>query len=58
MGRNDISFEPLGRIYLTPAQKKDRSIKRLRCWVAVLAAADAIYTSLLILMICNGRFFG
>lgn len=51
---SDLVFEPIGRLYLTPYQKKDKTIKNLRYWVVVLGAADIIYTILVALIIWNG----
>lgn len=51
---NEIKFNPIGRVYLTPSQKKDRTIKNLTFWVFVLGAADIIYTSIAIMMLING----
>lgn len=45
---NEIKFEPVGRAYMTRSQKRERYIKRLKRWLAVLAFADIIYTALLI----------
>lgn len=51
---NEIKFNPIGRVYLTPSQKKDKAIKNLTFWVVVLGAADIIYTSIAIMMLING----
>lgn len=40
----EIKYFPVGRVKLTPIQKKDAAIKRLKYWVAVLAATDILYT--------------
>lgn len=40
----EIEYLPVGKVHLTPSQKKDEIIKRLRYWVAVLAVADVLYT--------------
>lgn len=50
-----LDFKSIGRVYLTPIQKKNFIIKRLICWIAVLAAADIIYTIFLILFLV-GKF--
>lgn len=50
----EVVFEPMGRVNLTPSQKKDRIIKNLKWWVAVFATADIIYTVLAVMIIWNG----
>lgn len=39
-----VEFIPVGKVYLTPYQKKEKQIKRLRFWNAILATANVIYT--------------
>lgn len=51
---NEIKFEPIGRVYLTPSQKKDKIIKNLTFWVIVLGTADIIYTSIVVMVILHG----
>lgn len=48
---NEIKFDPVGRTYMTRSQKRERYINRLKCWIAILAFADIIYTVLIISMI-------
>lgn len=45
---NEIKFDPVGRVYLTRTQKREKYIKRLERWLAVFAFADIIYTVLVI----------
>lgn len=47
----EIKYFPVGWVKLTPMQKKDATIKRLKYWVAVLAIADAMYTVLMAAML-------
>lgn len=46
-----IDFKPIMSQKGRPAARKDRVIKNLKCWVAILAAADVIYTILAVLVI-------
>lgn len=43
----EIKYFPVGLVKLTPIQKKDAAIRRLKHWVMVLAVADALYTALM-----------
>lgn len=47
----EIKYFPVGGVKLTPIQKKDAAIRRLKHWVMVLAVADVLYTMLMGFMI-------
>lgn len=50
-----INIEPVGKIFLTPSQKKEKYIKRLRRWIILLSIVDAAYTFLFIfIFFCGG----
>lgn len=51
-----IEFEPIVSQKDRPPAKKDRTIRRLKYWVSVLAAADIIYTIFAALVIWNEVF--
>lgn len=39
-----INYEPVGRVYLSPSQKMELRIKKMKHWIAILAVSNAIYT--------------
>lgn len=49
-----IKFEPVYSRRNYPETKKDKTIRELKYWVAVLATADIIYTILTVMVIYNG----
>lgn len=48
-----IEFNPIISHKNHPAERKNRLIKKLKYWVAVLAAADIIYTIFAAMVIWN-----
>lgn len=52
----EIKYFPMGRVKLTPMQKKEMAIKRLKHWVVLLAVTDVMYT-ILVVAILYGRIF-
>ena len=50
---NDIQFEPIGKRYLTPFQKRERYIKYLEHWVIAFAATDIILVVLIMMLLCE-----
>lgn len=36
MMRGGLDYEPLGRVYLSPAQRQARYIKKLENWITIL----------------------
>lgn len=47
----EIKFEPVGKAYLSTAQKRERYIKKLEYWVIVLGIADVLFTILTIVLL-------
>lgn len=50
----NINIEPVGKVYLSPAQKKERHIRHLRRWVILLGLVDAAYTFLFVFIFFYG----
>lgn len=48
-----IKYEAIGRVYLSPIQRRDKYIKQLERWVIVLGFADIILLVLAIALICE-----
>lgn len=49
-----IEYEPIYSRPDHPMEKQRKMIRRLKCWVAVLATADIIYTVFAALVIAKG----
>lgn len=47
----EIKFEPVGKTYLSTAQKREQYIKKLEYWVIVLGIADVLFTILMIMLL-------
>lgn len=48
-----IQFEPIGKRYLTPSQKREQYIKYLEHWVIAFAVADIILAVLTMMLLCE-----
>ncbi len=51
---NRINFEPIGRVYITPMQKKERRIEQLEGLVKILGVLNMVLVLLLMILVYSG----
>ncbi len=51
---NRINFEPIGKVYVTPMQKKERRIGQLEGLIKISLMLNVVLGTLLVILIYSG----